>query len=81
MHLTQFLQRPVVRVEREASALQVGVEMVHRPHGGLHLQEERRVVGLVLLQPPAGVGDGVVTALLVHLGQDGPEASGLLVQS
>ena len=78
MDSSQFLQRLVVGIEREVAAPQVGVEMLHPPDGSLHLQQERSVVGLILLKLPTGVRDYAVLPLLVDLGQNSPQTTRLL---
>ena len=70
MYGTELLQRSVIGEQREVAASQVGVEVVHPPHRGLHLEQERAVVLLGLLQPPAGVGDDVVLPFLIGLGEN-----------
>ena len=81
MHLTQFFERPVVGEQQEVPTPQVRVEMIHGPDRGLHLQQERRVVALVLLQASAGVCHCVMSALFVDLGEDGSEAARLISDS
>ena len=53
--------------------------MVDSPQGSLHFQQEGGVVFLVVGQFPTGVADGVVVAVLVDLGEDGPESSGAVL--
>ena len=65
----------MICVQHEVFAHEVGLEVVHAPDRGVHLEEVRRVVFFVGVESSAGVGDGSEPSLVVLLGQDGPEAT------
>jgi hypothetical protein len=76
MEMTQFLQRFVVCAEDELLALEVLVEVVYPLDNGGSLQQERRVILFMVFQLSRCKLDGVELAVFIHLGEEGPEASG-----
>jgi hypothetical protein len=71
VEVAQFLQRFVISVQDEFFSFEVFVEMVHPPDGSGGLQEERRVIFLMVLELARSEGDGVEFTILVHLSEDG----------
>ena len=71
----------MVREEKEWATSQMRVVVLHPPHGGLHLQQERRVIGLMFLKTTTCVCDGVMFSFLVNLCENGPESSGLAIDT
>ena len=56
-------------------SFKVLIEMIHPPDGGGGLQEERRVILLMVLELARSEQDCVEFSLLVHLSEDGSQAS------
>ena len=69
----------MVRIQREVTSAEVGIEVFHSPDGGLHLQQVGRIVLLMLHQLPAGIGNDLVLSVLLILGQDSTLTSGFLL--
>ena len=80
MDFAQFFKRLMICKQFEMATFEMYFKRFHAKNGGLHFEEEWRVVLLVLLELPAGIGDDVEPTLGVHLSEDGSEAtSGVVV--
>ena len=71
----------MISIKFKVPTFQVSVEVLHSPDGGLHFQQERRVVLLVFLKLPTGISDDAVFSVWVDLGQDGSQSSFVLLVS
>ena len=79
MNFAQFFKRLMICKQFEVATFEMYFKRFHTKNSGLHLEEEWRVVLLVLLELPASVGDDVESSPGVHLCEDGSETTGGVV--
>ncbi len=75
MNFAQFFEQLMVRKQFEMPTFEMYFKCLHAENSSLHLEEEWCIIYLILLELPASVGDDIEPSLVIHLGEDGTEAS------